>query len=257
VTRGATARRVTAAVVACLLLAACGGGAEAGPVDDRSRLVGALPDDALERGVDVIEPGGLDPLRVPASLLDPIIGELVAQAEVMVETAAPPLTLLAGIPAETALPLGARRIDDIVAIGRASDLAVVESRMGEQAPPRDGHVDLAGSDAPVAWSGPLPELHPDGQELGPGRALLEVFTDDVLITVHPTVRATIGAAVIAERLADGAPPGSPGKPWRTLLPAAEVTTDGPAVHVRAEAHALDGQLLRALLDGQSLTFLTR
>jgi hypothetical protein len=261
-----SARRLVAAAATCLLLAACGGGipASGGPPDaaaglvpdDRDRLLGALPDDAVDRGVYVVVPGD-DPLRAPASLLDPMLGDLVAQSSVMVETAAPPLTLLGGIPDDAVLPFGAARVDDVVVAGRPEDLEEVTARMAEKAAPRPSHAAIARSDAPVAWSGPLPGLHSDGRELGDGRALLELRGEDLRITVEVMTPVAHAAQVIAARLADGAPPGSPGKPWSTLLLDAQVTADGDVVRVQARTEGLDGRFLRSLLDGQGLSFLAR
>jgi hypothetical protein len=258
VTVRAGLRRQLVAAWLCLALAACGSmpAATHGPqIDDRVQLLGALPDDAVERGVYVVVPGG-DPHRTPSSLLEPMLGGLIAQASLMVETAAPPLTLFAGVPDDVLLPTGARRVGDVVVAGRPTDVEAVEARLAEEAAPRPEHELLAASVAPVAWSGPLPTLHPDDAALGPGRALLELGEEVVRITVQAATPPDRAAGIITRRLTDGSPPGSPGRPWTALLPAAEVVVAEESVVVRARADGLDGRLLRALLDGQALSFLS-
>jgi hypothetical protein len=220
------------------------------------RLLGALPDDAVDRGVYVIDPTRAGP-EAPASLLDPLIGSLVAESDLLVETAAPPVTLLAGVPSDRALPIGARRVEDLVVIGRPDDVAAVEDRLAGGAAPRAAHAALAASDAPVAWAGPLPLLHrEEARGLGDGRFTFARDGDRISILVDPGVPADTAVAVIRQRLVDGSPPGSPGRAWGELLRDPEVTVLDGSVLLSARAGNLDGGVLRTLLDGQGLSFLT-
>jgi hypothetical protein len=211
----------------------------------------------VERGVYAFVPGGLDAATTPSSLLAPLLGTLVERSSLVVETSAPPVLLLAGVPADGDLPAGARRVDDVVVIGRATDVAVVEERLRSGARPRDAHEALAASTAPVAWAGPLPRLHREAHRgLGEGRLLLETTGDRVTLSVRGSIPSAAAAQLVEARLAEGSPPGSPGKPWRDLLPEAEVRRADGAVIVEASADGLDGPLLRSLLDGQALSFLS-
>ena len=196
-----------------------------------------MPPEATDRGVYVYEPAAGDEVT-PGSLLAPVLGGLLDEAALVVETGAPPLTLLAGISSDAPAP--AVKVGDVVLLGAPGDVAAAQARLADDAAPEGLLARLASAGAPVGWAGPLPG----------GDVLLEADAERVV------VRATgADAGAVTRALAEQAPPNSPGKPWRELLVRPSVEAVGDEVVVTATRGDLPGVLLRQLIDTRSLTFL--
>jgi hypothetical protein len=217
-------------------------------------MLAALPDDALQRGVYLFE-GDVGEDLSPGSLLAPIIGTLIPQADLVVETGAPPVTLLSGLDEAVELPERMARVGDVAVIGSEDDMAAVRAAVGA-----GGELDeplslLASSSAPVGWAGPLPGCEPgvtsDPSEGGLTVALSERSAE--LTITGP--RAQELEAAVADRLEAEGPPHSPGKPWRSILADHQVRLDDERLVIEAVPVDLPGGLLRQLLDTRGLTFL--
>jgi hypothetical protein len=248
--------------LAVLGLAACSQPADspAHPADarmDALRILGALPPEAAARGVYVIRPAEAGAFS-PGSRLAPLLGALGEQARLLVETAAPPMVVLAGVPDDAVLPGGAERLDGLVVLAADVTRAEFRRQLTGGTGPRGLLAQLAAVQAPVAYAGPLPGSptgSPTGGDRADGTFLLARDAGTVRIDVRADAPPAAVVEVIRARLADGHVPGSPGRPWRALLEAAEVAVDGRLVRVTATPVGLEGPLLRRLVDDQALTFL--
>ena len=243
----AGARFALALAATAFLGAGCTAQQPAGGGDDRSRLLGGIPPAMAGRGVYVftLNPGED---TSPGSLLAPVIGASLAQAELIVETGAPPVNLALGIEASE-VPTGATRVGDVLVTGAPDDVAAVTERLKAAAEPQGLLAALAAQDAPVGWAGPPPIREPV-----PGEVLITMDEESVTLEYRD---ARPGAAqAIQEGLASGAPPQSPGKPWSGLLRAPAVQVESDTVKVSAERGDLPGELLRQLIDSESLSFLS-
>jgi hypothetical protein len=255
---GGRPRRLLVAAALALLLPACAQ-APAAPIDEgRGALLGALPDTALARGVHLVDRTAEHPLA-PSSAVAPLLGGLLEDATLHIETAAPPLVLLAGVGAEADLPTSAVRLTaDVVALGSPEETALVRERFEAGARPEGVLRHLAAPGVDAGWFGPLPPRHAGAVEgLGDGTAALVVAGEQMRIRVAADVPAAGARDLIERRLAEGAPPGSPGKPWTSLLPDAAVRVEGDEVAISARPEGWSGPFLRTLLDAGGLTFLAR
>jgi hypothetical protein len=251
-------RRLLVAAALALLLPACAK-APAAPLDEgRGALLGALPDTALARGVHLVDRTAEHPLA-PSSAVAPLLGGLLEGATLHIETSAPPLVLLAGVSPDAVLPATAVRLaGDVVVLGSPEETALVRERFDAGAMPEGvlRHLAVPGVDA--GWFGPLPPRQAGSVEgLGDGTAALVLAGERLRIHVAAAVPAAGARDLIERRLADGAPPGSPGKPWTSLLPDAAVTAEGDEVTISARPEGWSGPFLRTLLDSGGLTFLAR
>jgi hypothetical protein len=237
-------------VVAVAAAVACAGGPTP-PVGEpdpaRSRLLGALPPAEAARGVYVVDLAASGDFN-PGSRLAPIVAGLAADAELLVETAAPPVTLLAGVGDDVTVPAEAARVDDVVVLAEPAVRDEVVARLRDGARPEGLLAGLAVAGPPVGWAGPTPS--PSGL----GTTVIELRPDAITFRVSDVPLAA--AAEHAQReLTEGAPPGSPGKPWRDVLGDAVVERDAGTLLITAVPLDLPGLFLRALIDGRQLTFL--
>ena len=242
------------ALLLCAVMAvACSGdeGNDAVPATDGSRvsLIGAVPGDAANRGVYAFTAPLGDELS-PGSLLAPVIGAALQSADLVVETGAPPLTLALGISEDAELPAPARRVGDVVVLGTPEDVAAAVARLESDQPPVASLASLVTSEEPVAWAGPPPTREPV-----PGHVLMTMDEDSVSLTYSGAPDPDALRSVVTQGLETGAPPQSPGKPWRTLLVEPTVTVGAGALDIAARRGDLPGSLLRQLIDSRSFTFL--
>lgn len=213
----------------------------------RSRIVGALPN--VDGGVYLVDLERAGDLS-PGSRIAPLVADLVGDAEFLLESMAPPVTVLSGVAADAPVPQEAIRVDDNVVFAGRELAEDIVGRLRDDAAPEPQLSPLAATDAPVAWTGPSPA--PDA----PGRTTVAASPELVTVTIAGLGQHTGAVASRIEgELASGAPPGSPGKPWNRILGDAEVTAGDGAVTVTAVPVDLPGPFLRILLDGQQLTFL--
>lgn len=234
---------------AALALAACAGGPPAPALDpDRTRLLGGLPPDEAARGVYVVDLQEAGELS-PGSRVAPLVAPLVDDAKSMVETAAPPITLLGGVDAGVDIPAGATRIDDVIVIAEPAVRDEVVARVQREAQPEGTLTQLATASAPVAWAGPTPAPN------GTGTTVAALSEDSVRFAVD--LEDPSGGAVEHARreLLEGGPAGSPGKPWRSILAEAEVSQDGDRLVVTGVPADLPGLFFRVLIDQRQITFL--
>lgn len=214
----------------------------------RARLLGALPPAEAARGVyivDLHEAGELS----PGSRIAPLVAPLAQTADLLVETAAPPVTLLGGVAPDVDTPAEAVRVDDVVVIGAppARDAAV--ARLREDAQPEGLLAQLAAASAPVGWAGPTPAPN------GSGTTIVTLSEDRVEFAVDLQVPGAAAEDHARRQLAEGGPSGSPGKPWRSILDGAEVSRDGDRLIVTAAPADLPGLFFRVLMDQRQVTFL--
>ena len=235
---------------------ACSGGATApagptAPAADaqRLRLLGGVPPADAARGLYVVDLEAAVGDLSPGSRVGPFLGGVLEQAQLLVETNAPPVTLLGGIPDSVETPEHAERVDDALVFAEPETVAVAAGRLRQHATPDDALAGLAASAAPVAWIGPTPS------PAGTGRTLIEMDAKSVTFTVTPTITVDEAAAFATDQLATSGPPGSPGKPWSTVLTDIDVTTSADAVVITAKPSDLPGPLLRSLVDQRQLSFL--
>lgn len=241
-------RSLTSAVVGLTLtLAGCVAGGPAGD-SERARLLGGLPPGEAERGVYVVELDAAGELS-PGSRVGPFLGPVLEEAELLVETTAPPVTLLGGVAQDIPTPEHAVRVGTTLVFAQPDVAEATATRLRDAADPSRALAAAAASPAPVVWFGPTPSPGAGGT------TLVELDTDDVTFTVAPA--SAVAVDRMQTELNDGGPPGSPGKTWPTLLGDAEAHQDGDRVIVTAAPRDLPGALLRSLLDQQQLTFLTR
>jgi hypothetical protein len=167
--------------------------------------------------------------------------------------------LLAGVSHDAALPATAIRLaEDVVVLGSPEETALVRERFEAGTMPEGVLRHLAAPGVAAGWSGPLPPRQAGAVEgLGDGTAALVLARERLRIRVAAAVPAAGARDLIERRLADGAPPGSPGKPWTSLLAGAEVTVEDDEVAISARPEGWSGPFLRTLLDSGGLTFLTR
>lgn len=245
----------TRALLALALLPACAAQPDGGPVDsERARLLAALPDDALSRGVYLFK-GGLGDEISPGSLVAPIIGSLIAEADLVVETGAPPLTLLSGLPRDAELPDRMERVGNVAFLGLPEDMSAVEARLESPGEPPEALAVLARSSAPVGWAGPLPGCAPgDTPPISEGSLTVELSEGSVALSVTGPSAQEL-EPLVAARLQDEGPANSPGKPWNTILTDQRVSFDDGTLLIEAVPADLPGGLLRLLLDTRGLGFL--
>ena len=250
-------RRLTAGAALALAFVAvgCSGQESAGPADpDRARLLAALPDDALNRGVYLFR-GDIGEELSPGSLLAPLIGSLIPEADLVVETGAPPVTLLSGLDEDVDLPEQMTLVDGVAVIGSDEDIAAVDDGLGGTGKLPDPLSILAASSAPVGWAGPLPGCEPGTTtDLAEGTLTVALSEGSAELTVTGSSAKEL-ESYVAARLDDEGPAHSPGKPWRTILTDAQVELDRDRLVIEAVPEDLPGGLLRQLLDTRGLTFL--
>ena len=239
--------RITVAVVAAAVLA----GGCTSPDDPRvsanALLVGALPPAEAERGVYVVDLRDAGDLS-PGSRLGPLVAGVIDDAVVMVETAAPPITILGGVPEDVAVPEGGVREGTTLVFAQPSTSAEVIQRLREHAKPTRKLQDMADATEPVRWRGPTP---------APGAAGYTTVTldrDEITFVTDGDDSSAMQAGLLDD-LANGGPPNSPGKPWRTMLRNPEMHPHGGAVRLVAERVDMPGILLRSLIDQKQFTFL--
>ncbi|MGH2692237.1 MAG: hypothetical protein ACRDHM_07005 [Actinomycetota bacterium] len=243
------------ALLGLAVLSACTAQPETRPVDSqRARLLAALPDDALERGVYLFE-GDVSEELSPGSLLAPIIGSLIPQADLIVETGAPPVTLLSGLDEDVNLPERMARVDGVAVLGSDEDVAAVREALGEGSGLIEPLPVLADSSAPVGWAGPLPGCEP-GSTADLSEGSLTVALAETLVELSVAGRSAQDLeSVVDGRLETEGPAHSPGKPWRSILADHAVRMDGELLVIEAVPVDLPGGLLRQLLDTRGLSFL--
>lgn len=251
-------RRAGTAGLALVLALAAGcnasDGAQRSPDARRARLLSALPDDALERGVYLFE-GDVGEELSPGSLLAPIIGSLIPQADLVVETGAPPVTLLSGLDEEVELPPRMARVGDVAVLGSEDDVAAVRAALGGGGELGETLELLARSSAPVGWAGPLPGCEPGTvTDLSQGSLAVALSESSVELTVTGPSAQELETTVDGRIETEG-PAHSPGKPWRSILTEHEVGADDERLVIEAVPVDLPGGLLRQLLDTRGLTFL--
>jgi hypothetical protein len=240
------ARLALALAATALIAAGCTAQQPAEGGDDRGRLLGGIPPALAGRGVYIFTANPGEDVS-PGSLLAPVIGAALLEADLIVETGAPPVNLALGIESSE-VPAGATLVGDVLVTGAPDDVAVVTQRLEASAEPEGLLAELAAQDAPTGWAG----LPPTRQPLG-GQVLITM--DDESLALHYEDAPPGTAEAIQEGLANGAPPQSPGKPWSGLLLEPTVEVDGPDLKVTAQRGDLPGELLRQLIDSKSLSFL--
>lgn len=213
------------------------------------RVLGGLPLTEARRGVyvvDLTEAGELS----PGSRLSPVVRPFVdSGATLLIETAAPPVTLLGGVPASMKIPQGAIRVRDVVVFAEPDVAKEVEERLRTEEQPDSDFLVLAGPQ-PVGWAGPTPS--PDAT----GRTTIIATPDRLRFTVDLGDADPVAAKQhVEEELASGAPPGSPGKPWSTVFGDPDVTIDGEELTLTVRPLDVPGLFLRALIDQRQATFL--
>ena len=237
-----------AAMLAAAVLAA-GCSPPATPVEDspRARLLGALPAEQAERGVYIVDLATAGEAS-PGSRLGPLLEGVIDDADLMVETAAPPVTLLGGVDESVPTPPDAVREGTTLVFAAPDVAAATRQRL------RDGElaagelVELSASSAPVAWRGPTPA--PEAT----GRTTITLSDATVMMRADTSAPGPLAESV-REQLQSGGPPGSPGKPWSTLMADPDVVAGPGHVTILATPRDLPGLLLRSLVDQQQLTFL--
>lgn len=245
--RWASAGLVLALAAMAVLVAGCTmGGRQAAPSGDRARLLGAIPPTMVQRGVYVFTATPGEDIS-PGSLLAPIIGAALSEADLIVETGAPPVNLALGIQASE-VPAGATRVGDVLVTGAPGDVAAVAQRLEDAAEPEGLLADLAAQDAPVGWAGPAPN-----RARTAGQVLLTMDAKRVMLEYRDA--PPDAAQAIREGVASGAPPQSPGKPWSAMMTSPTVEATGGTVTLTADRADLPGELLRQLIDSKSLSFL--
>lgn len=217
-------------------------------------MLGALPGDAMSRGVYIFD-GGLGEEISPGSLVAPLIGPVIQEADLVVETGAPPITLLSGVPDSVELPKDVVSVDGLAVFGSEEDTTVAERRIQSGAELPETLSLLAESSAPVGWAGPLPGCEPGtSSSLSDGTLFLEVSPSSVVMEVTGP-RGPELENEAALRLSEESPAHSPGKPWRTILAEPKVSLDDDRLAIEAVPVDLPGGLLRLLLDTRALSFL--
>lgn len=247
--------------IVCLLAAgafvACtGGGPEEGaprPTGDRARLLGAIPPETAERGVYIYDPSAPEDL-LPGSLAGPDLAVILQRAELVVETAVPPLVLAAGVPEDVVLPDDVSMVDGVViAAVDGDERAAAADRLRQGAAPEGVLAELGAASEPVGWAGPAEVASSNAGGLGD--VVVRLSSSRIHIRAEtPTPDEAIRP--IARSLGTGTVPSSPGKAWTDLLGAQDVFEEEGAVVVRARPQGLPGLLLRQLIDSRSLSFLT-
>lgn len=240
---------------AALLVVACTGGPQApastpaaGVDEQRLRLLGGVPPAEAERGLYLVDLKAAGE-QSPGSRVGPFLGTVLDQAQLLVETTAPPLTLLGGMDDEIETPSHALRVDDVLVFAEPDPAQAAADLLADGAAPGPELTAAAASQAPVVWVGPTPAPNAEGS------TLIELGADSVTFSVTPSDAVDVAVAHARQELAAGAPPGSPGKPWTSVLAEADVSVDGPQVIIRARPLDLPGPFLRSLIDQQQLTFL--
>lgn len=235
---------------AALVLTACSGGAP-GPVaanPSLARLLGALPPEEAVRGVYVVDLDEAGELS-PGSRLAPMVAPLADDADLLVETAAPPVTLLGGVGDGVAVPSEAVRVGDVLVIAAPEVRDAVAARLRDRAQPDGALAELAAASAPVAWHGPTPAPN------GSGTTTITVSEQEVRFVVDAQVPTAAAEDHARQVLRAGGPTGSPGKRWSAILGGATVTTQDGRLIVEAVPEDLPGLLLRVLIDQRQVTFL--
>ena len=211
-------------------------------------MLGGVPAAEAERGlylVDLRRAGELS----PGSRVGPFLGAVLEQADLLLETAVPPVTLLGGVDAQVDTPEHALRVEDVLVFAQPDVAKTAADRIAEDAQPATALAQAAGSPAPVVWIGPTPS------PAGTGRTLIELDSDSVTFTVTPTLPVDEAVEHTRAQLAESGLPGSPGKTWSTVFTDAQVSADGDQVVVTATPRDLPGPLLRSLVDQRQLSFL--
>lgn len=239
-------RRLTAACIVAVTLAGCGGGDTGDP--QRARLLGGLPPDQADRGVYVVDLTTAGELS-PGSRVGPFLGAVLDEADLLVETTAPPVTLLGGVAPDIATPAHALRVGTTLVFAEPEVAETVAQRLRDEQAPVPGLTAAAATSAPVVWLGPTPATR------AAGSTLVELAPDTVTFTVTPASPSDTAVEETRGALSAGTPPGSPGKSWDVLLADADVHADGERVVITATPRDLPGPLLRSLLDQRQLTFL--
>lgn len=252
--------KVAGWAIGCLVvlaaLAACTegqpGAVAARSKSDRARLLGAVPPAAAERGVYLFEPAAPEDL-LPGSLAGPDLAVVIQGAELVVETAVPPLVLATGVPDEVALPAGVTKVEGVlVAAVDDGDRAEAGDRLRRGEPPEGSLAGLAAASEPVGWAGPAEVASPAAGDLGDVLVLLSARRIHIRAESPDPGRAI---QAIARELGTGTVPSSPGKAWTGLLRSQDILLDDRAVIVKAKPTGLPGLLLRQLIDSRSLSFL--
>jgi hypothetical protein len=248
-------KRPLIALVPVLTLAlVAGAGCSRQTVDsDRLRLLGAIPPGAVERGVYLYEPGADDDV-LPGSLAGPDLAPLLERADLVAETAAPPLVVAIGVP-EGDLPEDAEIVDGVLVAGAEPDEAAeARARLEKKTNPKGILLSLAAADSPVGWAGPASVANHDAGELKD--AIVTLWPDWVVFGAEVD-DADRASGATQDALRNGSLPSSPGKTWTSLLTESEVTVDNAGdLLVTAVPEGFPGLLLRQLIDSGSLTFLT-
>jgi hypothetical protein len=217
------------------------------PPTANALLLGGLPPAQAAKGVYVVELDGVGDLS-PGSRLGPLLEGVIDDAEVLVETAAPPVTLLGGVPEEVAVPEGGLREGTTLVFAEPAIAEAVVQRLRDKAEPSLSLRDIADDPAPVRWHGPTPA--PNAR----GTTTIRLSFEEVSLITE--ARGDV-VADVWEALKHEGPPGSPGKSWRTMFRRAEVVPyDADPFRIAAQPGDLPGLLLRALIDQQQLTFLS-
>ena len=208
---------------------------------DRRALVGAVPVELTRRGVYVLDPTSDS---YPGSPFDPLLP--TDRATLLVEATAGPVGLLAGTPADVEVAEPALRVDlpdagSTVVLAPAAQLPAVQQRLPRPAPATSLLAQLAATTAPFAWAGRVA----DGVE-----AIVTLDGDRLDARLRSGGDAEDLAEQVRTALA-GSLPGSPGKPWDSVLADVDVRVEAGAVRVQARATALPPELLRTLLDRTS------
>lgn len=222
------------------------GGAAVDPA--RARLLGALPPEEAARGVYVVDLDAAGELS-PGSRLAPIVAPLADDADLLVETTAPPVTLLGGVGAEVGTPAEAVRVDDVLVIAAPEVRDAVAARLRDGAAPDRAFAELAATAAPVAWRGPTPAPN------GAGTTTVTLSDDEVQFVVDLDASVVAAQEHARQVLREGGPSGSPGKRWSTVLPDATVAAEDGRLVITAVPGDLPGLFLRVLLDQRQMTFL--
>jgi hypothetical protein len=247
---GRTTRPRLLLAAAALVATGCSGGAAPPASGDPGvlRVLGGVPASEAERGVYVVDLGEAGE-QSPGSRVGPFLGPVLDESDLLVETAVPPVTLLGGVDDDVETPEHAVRAGDVLVFAEPDVAQTAADLIDEGAQPSAELAAAAGSPAPVVWVGPTPS------PVATGRTMIELDAESVTFTVTPTGPVADAAAFAQNELEASGPPGSPGKPWSTVLTDAEVSTDGGQVVITAIPQDLPGPLLRSLIDQRQLSFL--
>ena len=222
------------------------------PQGPRARLLGAVPPAVAERGVYLFEPSAPDDL-LPGSLAGPDLAVLLQGAELVVESAVPPLVLAAGVPADAELPEGAEMVDGILVAGaESSEVRAARERLQDGVAPEGALAELAAGEEAVGWAGPASVASSQAGDLGDVVIALARRRFSARVEAPDPERSiqAIGGALALDPV-----PSSPGKTWDALLTQQDLGVQGDAIVIGARPKGFPGLLLRQLLDTRSLAFL--